>query len=118
MRKKGGAQKITLKAILDEIKGLRSDVIKMQMEREEYFTAIQTDLITMKKELKNDIHGIQKQLDILNTDFKKFRTETAAFQRGFSAKSGRQDAINFKPFGLLEAKEVLTPQQSGDLFAL
>jgi hypothetical protein len=132
MHHKGGRKKVTLETIQDEMQTMKKELIehmdKRFDEHEVYFTAIQGDLIELKgitkrleekttklesemTEVKEDVRGMRKGLS-------EFRAESKAFHSGMAGKSGRQDAAIFKLTGILEAKNILSSEQSAGLRTL
>lgn len=132
MSRKGGKKKITLESIQNEMQAIRSEIqtTKKELiehmdkrfdEHEVYFTAIQEDLIELKdttKRLEVRISNVETDQQAMKKDLSEFRTETKAFHSGMAGKSGRQDAAIFKLTGILEAKNILSSEQSASLRTL
>jgi len=125
MHHKGGRKKITLETIQNEMRTMKKELIdhmdKRFDEHEVYFTAIQGDLIELKgttKRLEERMTRMEGKQETTDKNLSEFRTETKAFHSGMAGKSGRQDAAIFRLTGILEAKNILSSEQSAGLRTL
>src|SRR5438046_3207827 len=107
MRKNKGDKKVTLEMIWNKLNQIEAD-------NEKYFEAVQTDITNVQQ----GVSKIEEKINTLGSDLKAFRTETNSTEMGFSTKSGRHDVFKFRLVGLLQAKNILSPEQVGELRAL
>ncbi|OGH62305.1 MAG: hypothetical protein A2848_00110 [Candidatus Magasanikbacteria bacterium RIFCSPHIGHO2_01_FULL_50_8] len=115
MPRKGGSKKITLASIMDSMQSMKKEMQSMKKEILERFDTIEKEHEVYFTSIQDELVSLRKDVDELKQDLKDFRAETNSFHKGFSAKSGRQDATSFKLIGILNARGILSEYQAAEL---